>query len=64
MIDICFFKIIFSAVYIPLRTRAETDLTKMQNTNTINNKLNKRNDSYEMLSDEYDSDSKENEHVN
>jgi hypothetical protein len=35
----------------------------MQNTNTINNKLNKRNDSFDMLSDEYDSDSKENEHV-
>jgi hypothetical protein len=36
----------------------------MQHTNTINNKLNKRTDSIDMVSDEYDSDSKENEHVN
>lgn len=35
----------------------------MQHTNTINNKLNKRNDSIDMITDEYDSDSKENEHV-
>jgi hypothetical protein len=35
----------------------------MQNPNPINHKLNKRNDSFDMLSDEYDSDSKENEQV-
>jgi hypothetical protein len=49
-----------TAVHIPLRTRTETDVTKMQNTN---NKFNKRSDSIDMISDEYDSDSKENEHV-
>ena len=32
----------------------------MQNTN---NKINKRSDSIDMVSDEYDSDTKENEHV-
>jgi hypothetical protein len=51
------------AVHIPLRTRAETDVTKMQHPNTIVTKLNKRKDSYDMISDDYDSDSKENEHV-
>ncbi|CAF4713645.1 unnamed protein product, partial [Rotaria sp. Silwood1] len=54
--------VIGKAVNIPLRTRAETDLTKIQNTNTINNNLNKPNDNVDMISDEYDSDSKENEH--
>jgi hypothetical protein len=51
------------AVHIPLRTRADVDVTRVQNTNTMNNKLNKRNDSLDMMSDDYDSDSKENENV-
>ncbi|CAF0741521.1 unnamed protein product [Adineta steineri] len=54
--------VIGKAVHIPLRTRAETDVTKIQNTNTLFNKLSRQSDSVEMVSDEYDSDSKENEH--
>ncbi|CAF0889942.1 unnamed protein product [Rotaria sordida] len=53
--------IIGKAVNIPLRTRAETDITKIQNTNTMNKNINKPNDNVDMISDEYDSDSKENE---
>ncbi|CAF4151263.1 unnamed protein product [Rotaria sp. Silwood2] len=54
--------VIGKAVNIPLRIRPEIDLTKIQNTNTIHNNLNKPNDNVDMISDEYDSDSKENEH--
>ncbi|CAF0795206.1 unnamed protein product [Rotaria sordida] len=53
--------IIGKAVNIPLRTRPETDITKIQNTNTMNKNINKPNDNVDMISDEYDSDSKENE---
>jgi hypothetical protein len=54
----------FLAVHIPLRTRAETDLIRVQNNNnTMNNRFNKENDNTDTLSDEFDSDSKENENV-
>lgn len=43
--------------------RTDTDVTKMQNITSNNSKSTKREDSVEMLSDAYDSDSKENEQV-
>ncbi|CAF4894256.1 unnamed protein product, partial [Rotaria socialis] len=52
-------------VNIPLRTRPDTDLIKIHNqntnTNAMNNLVNKPNDNVDVVSDEYDSDSKENE---
>ena len=53
----------FSAVHLPLRTRSDTDGTRLQNTNVLHSRLSKRNDSVEIVSDEFDSDSKENENV-
>jgi len=51
--------IFFSAVHIPLRTKAEIDLIRMQNNSTITDD----NDNNDTMSDEFDSDSKENESV-
>lgn len=51
--------IYFLAVHIPLRTKAETDLIRMQNNNTMNDD----NDNNDTMSDEFDSDSKENDNV-
>ncbi|CAF3568864.1 unnamed protein product [Rotaria socialis] len=57
--------VIGKAVNIPLRTRPDTDLIKIHNqntnTNAMNNLVNKPNDNVDVVSDEYDSDSKENE---
>ncbi|CAF2523464.1 unnamed protein product [Rotaria sp. Silwood2] len=55
--------VIGKAVPMPLRTNAETDIIRVQNNNTINNKLNKQSDNLDTLSDEFDSDSKENDNV-
>jgi hypothetical protein len=51
------------AVHIPSRTRAETDMIRVQNNNTMNTKFNTQNDNTDTMSDDFDSDSKENENV-
>lgn len=48
---------------IPLRTRTDTDVTKISSADAMMDQLNKENEDFEMVSDEYDSDSKENEQV-
>lgn len=51
--------VVGKAVHIPVRTRIDSDVTKMQNPSN----MSRRTDSYEMITDDYDSDAKENEHV-
>ncbi|CAF1618650.1 unnamed protein product, partial [Adineta ricciae] len=53
--------VVGKAVQIPLRTRIDTDVTKISSVNAMMDQLNKENEDFEMVSDEYDSDSKENE---
>jgi hypothetical protein len=48
------------AVNIPSRNRAETDIIR---TNPMMNKSDQENDNTDGMSDEFDSDSKENENV-
>lgn len=48
---------------MPLRTNGDMDTIRVQNNNSINNKLNKQGDNTDTMSDEFDSDSKENENV-
>ncbi|CAF4820808.1 unnamed protein product [Rotaria sp. Silwood1] len=55
--------VIGKAVPMPLRTNAETDIIRVQNNNAINNKLNKQSDNLDTMSDEFDSDSKENDNI-
>jgi hypothetical protein len=38
-------------------------MIRVQNNNTMNNRLNTENDNIDTMSDEFDSDSKENENV-
>ncbi|CAF5165252.1 unnamed protein product, partial [Rotaria magnacalcarata] len=53
--------VIGKAVPMPLRTNGDMDLMRMQHNNAVNNKLNRQSDNTDTLSDEFDSDSKENE---
>ena len=49
-----------SAVNIPSRNKPETDIIRM---NQMMNKSDQENDNTDGMSDEFDSDSKENENV-
>lgn len=49
---------IISAVHIPLRTKPDTDLIRTQS-----NDSNEQSDNPDTMSDDFDSDSKENENV-
>ena len=51
------------AVHIPLRRKTDTDILRVQNNNIMNNYMNEQNDQIDTMSDEFDSDSKENENV-
>ncbi len=59
IIDLYRYIYFFLAVHIPLRTKAEIDLIRMQNNSTITDD----NDNNDTMSDDFDSDSKENESV-
>lgn len=52
-----------SAVHIPLRSKGEFDAGRFQNNHSMTNLLNRQDDALAMVSDEFDSDSKENENV-
>ncbi|CAF0871745.1 unnamed protein product [Adineta ricciae] len=55
--------VIGKAVHIPLRTKTDTDILRVQNNNIMNNYMNEQSDQIDTMSDEFDSDSKENENI-
>ena len=52
-----------AVVSIPLRAKPEDDTIRMQNNNASDPRLNKESDNPDLMSDEFDSDSKENDKV-
>ncbi|CAF3644622.1 unnamed protein product [Adineta steineri] len=55
--------VVGKAVHLPSRTKNETNILRAQDNNIMNNILNDQNDNIETMSDEFDSDSKENENT-
>ena len=53
----------FPAVHLPLRSRPDAETLQSNYSTPMNNKINQRSDSVDMVSDGFDSDSKENENV-
>lgn len=51
------------AVHRPLRTKTDTDQIRVQNNNTLTRKFSDEIDNIDTISDDFDSDSKENENV-
>ncbi|UJR15557.1 hypothetical protein I4U23_002496 [Adineta vaga] len=51
------------AVHIPLRMKTDTDILRVQRNNLMNHHLNEQSDNIDIMSDEFDSDSKENENM-